>query len=86
MTDSASDPEVLIERRGSAGLITLNRPQALNALTLAMVRSMRRVLDDWITDPGVTRVVVAACCTTSARPAGTTRRCSSGARNMSSTR
>jgi enoyl-CoA hydratase len=58
MTDSASEPEVLIERRGSAGLVTLNRPQALNALTLTMVRVMRRALDDWITDPGVTRIVV----------------------------
>ncbi len=58
MTDSVGESEVLIERRGSAGLITLNRPQALNALTLTMVRGMRAALDGWATDPGVTRVVV----------------------------
>lgn len=58
MTDSVGESEVLIERRGSAGLITLNRPQALNALTLTMVRGMRAALDDWASDPGVTRVVV----------------------------
>jgi enoyl-CoA hydratase len=58
MTDSLGESEVLIERRGSAGLITLNRPQALNALTLTMVRGMRAALDAWANDPGVTRVVV----------------------------
>jgi len=50
--------EVLCEKRGEAGLITLNRPKALNALTLGMVREMRRVLDAWAQDPAVTRVVV----------------------------
>jgi enoyl-CoA hydratase len=53
-----SESEVVCERHGSAGLITLNRPQALNALTLGMVREMRRALDAWELDPRVTRVVV----------------------------
>ncbi|WP_246504716.1 enoyl-CoA hydratase/isomerase family protein [Microvirga antarctica] len=52
------DPEILCEIRGEAGLITLNRPRALNALTLDMVRAMRVALDAWQTDPAVTRVVV----------------------------
>jgi enoyl-CoA hydratase len=56
--DPTDDPEVLLERRGSAGIITLNRPKALNALTLTMVRAMRQALDGWATDPAVTRVVV----------------------------
>ncbi len=38
--------------------LTLNRPQALNALTLTMVREMRRALDAWEKDASVTRVVV----------------------------
>ncbi|NBJ12399.1 enoyl-CoA hydratase/isomerase family protein [Microvirga arsenatis] len=50
--------EVVCERQGEAGLITLNRPKALNALTLGMVREMRRALDAWETDPAVTRIVV----------------------------
>jgi enoyl-CoA hydratase len=53
-----SDAEIICEREGSAGLITLNRPQALNALTLGMVRAMRRALDTWESDPTVTRIVV----------------------------
>ena len=55
MNDGA---EVICEKQGQAGLITLNRPKALNALTLGMVREMRRALDAWAGDPAVTRVVV----------------------------
>jgi len=50
--------EVVCETRGKAGLITLNRPSALNALTLTMTREMRRALDSWAKDPAVARVVV----------------------------
>ncbi|MGZ5854516.1 MAG: enoyl-CoA hydratase/isomerase family protein [Xanthobacteraceae bacterium] len=53
-----AEPEILHERRGAAGVITLNRPRALNAVTLVMVRELRRLLDQWRDDPAVTRVVV----------------------------
>jgi enoyl-CoA hydratase len=56
----APDAEVLCERRGAAGVVTLNRPQALNAITHGMVHEMRRALEAWAADPGVTRVVVTA--------------------------
>ena len=45
--------EVLIERRGSAGLITLNRPKALNALSLQMIRDLTATLIAWLDDPAV---------------------------------
>ncbi|MET0532487.1 MAG: enoyl-CoA hydratase/isomerase family protein [Microvirga sp.] len=51
-------PEVICEKHGEAGLITLNRPRALNALTLTMVREIRRALDAWADDTSVTRIVV----------------------------
>jgi enoyl-CoA hydratase len=53
-----SEPEVLVERRGRAGVLTLNRPKALNALTLGMVRAIDAALDDWEGDPGVAAIVV----------------------------
>ena len=37
-----SEPEILFERRGTAGIVTLNRPKALNAVTLIMVRALRQ--------------------------------------------
>jgi len=50
--------EVICEKQGAAGLITLNRPRALNALTLTMVRGMRQALEAWVKDPAVTRVII----------------------------
>lgn len=50
--------DILCERQGAAGLITLHRPRALNALNLGMVEEMARALEAWEKDPAVTRIVV----------------------------
>ena len=50
--------EVLFERRGKSGIITLNRPEALNALTLNMVRLMKPVLAQWAADAAIENVVI----------------------------
>ena len=52
--------EIEFELRGVAGVVTLNRPQALNAVTHDMVRALRSALDDWADDPAITRVVIQA--------------------------
>lgn len=52
--------DILFERRGSAGLVTLNRPKALNAITHEMVRELAVKLDGWARDPAVTRVIITA--------------------------
>jgi enoyl-CoA hydratase len=57
---SEAAAEILFDRRGAAGLVTLNRPQALNAVTLGMVRAFTRQLNEWRDDPSITRVVVSA--------------------------
>jgi enoyl-CoA hydratase len=54
----ARDAELVIERRGAAGLLILNRPKALNALTLKMVRAMAGALNAWESDPGVCRIII----------------------------
>ncbi len=56
----ASAAEILFERRGAAGVVTLNRPKALNAVTHAMVLALRAQLDAWADDPAITRVVICA--------------------------
>src|SRR5260370_26536062 len=53
-----SEPEVLVERRGCAGFLTLNRPKALNALNLGMVRMIAAALDEWERDDRIARVVI----------------------------
>lgn len=57
---SDDTPPIRIETRGAAGVIHLNRPQALNALTLDMVRAIAAALDNWEGNPSVTCVVVTA--------------------------
>jgi len=56
---------VLTEVAGGLGVITLNRPQALNALTLCMVRELTAVMRGWASDPAVHGVLLRG----SARPA-----------------
>jgi enoyl-CoA hydratase len=60
MASEPTRPEVLFERRGAAGIVVLNRPQALNAVTFAMVGALTRQLQEWERDPAVTRVIVTA--------------------------
>jgi enoyl-CoA hydratase len=50
--------EVSIRLEGALGRITLERPAALNALTLAMVEAIRDALDAWRDEPAVKAVVV----------------------------
>ncbi len=50
--------EVLAEMRGSVGFITLNRPKALNALSLDMIRALTGLLLAWRNDEAVQAVAV----------------------------
>jgi enoyl-CoA hydratase/carnithine racemase len=50
--------EVLTEVRGRVGFITLNRPKALNALSLPMVRELATALAAWRDDPAVLAVAI----------------------------
>src|SRR5262245_15840938 len=56
----SANPDILFERRGVAGVVTLNRPQALNAVTHPMVRALAAQLAAWRDDSAVTRIVVTA--------------------------
>ena len=50
---------VTTEVVGGIGYLTLNRPQALNALSLDMIRAITHALTAWAEAPGVVAVVVA---------------------------
>uniref|UniRef100_A0AAY4EHR7 3-hydroxyisobutyryl-CoA hydrolase n=1 Tax=Denticeps clupeoides TaxID=299321 RepID=A0AAY4EHR7_9TELE len=51
-------PEVLLERVGNAGVITLNRPKVLNALTLNMIRLIYPQLKKWEADTETSVVII----------------------------
>jgi enoyl-CoA hydratase len=53
-----SETEVICEKMGRCGVITLNRPKALNSLTLTIVREMAKALDAWEDDRDILSVVV----------------------------
>ena len=50
--------EVLAEQRGQLGILILNRPKAVNALTAGMVHAMLAQLADWAEDHTVSTVLV----------------------------
>jgi len=54
-----SDEELLVSRQGRLGRIRLNRPAALNSLTLNMVRLFTRALDEFARDGEICAVLVA---------------------------
>ncbi|OJA51861.1 enoyl-CoA hydratase/isomerase family protein [Burkholderia ubonensis] len=62
MTDSipvASDqPDVRAYVANRIGFLELNRPKALNALSVGMIRTLHAALDTWRDDPEVVAVVV----------------------------
>src|SRR6201998_1686944 len=58
MTASASaaagaEPDLIARREGAAGIIRLNRPKAINAVTLEMFRDIDKALDEFESDPAV---------------------------------
>lgn len=56
--DDIPDAEVIFERRGRMGLITLNRPKALNALNREMCIAIHAKLEAWREDEGVGVVAI----------------------------
>ncbi len=58
MTMEMKSGEIVAEVRGQVGCITLNRPKALNALSLAMVRDLMAALLAWQHDDKVLAVAI----------------------------
>ena len=57
-SEDAAPAEVLFERRGRLGVVTLNRPRAVNALTAGMAAAMLEQLTLWADDDTVAAVLV----------------------------
>ncbi|MGH7037630.1 MAG: enoyl-CoA hydratase [Stellaceae bacterium] len=58
MSEQTSYQNILVERRGAVGLVTLNRLQALNALNAALIADLGAVLDEFEADEGIGAIVL----------------------------
>jgi enoyl-CoA hydratase len=54
----ADSADLIAQREGTAGVIRLNRPKALNALTLEMTRGIVAALDSLDADPAVSLILL----------------------------
>jgi enoyl-CoA hydratase len=52
------ESHVIVEKRGALGLLTLNRPQALNALTHGMITALGSALGAWASDGTIKCVAI----------------------------
>jgi enoyl-CoA hydratase/carnithine racemase len=53
-----SESEILFDVKDGLGVITLNRPKALNALTHGMILELEKVIPQWEKDPAVKAVIL----------------------------
>ena len=49
---------LIVEKRDNVGVITLNRPQALNALNAALLKELRHILASFSTDDSIGAIVI----------------------------
>ena len=58
MSFEITEGDLIVRRESAAGVIRLNRPKAINALTLEMTREMDRALDTFVADPAVALILL----------------------------
>jgi len=58
MSEKPGYQNIFVERRGAVGIITLNRPTALNALNAALIAELASALDDLEDDAAIGAVVL----------------------------
>jgi enoyl-CoA hydratase/carnithine racemase len=56
-TQETRSDDLIVDVKNNIAFLTLNRPQALNALTLEMLKTMRALFDEWARDPNIFAVV-----------------------------
>jgi enoyl-CoA hydratase len=55
---AGAEPDLIARREGAAGIIRLNRPKAINAVTLEMFRDIDSALDQFEADPAIGLIVL----------------------------
>ena len=57
-TVTGAEPDLIARREGAAGVIRLNRPKAINAVTLEMFREIDKALDAFEPDPAIALILL----------------------------
>ena len=57
-TVTGVEPDLIARREGAAGVIRLNRPKAINAVTLEMFREIDKALDAFESDPAIALILL----------------------------
>ena len=55
---AGQEPDLIARREGAAGVIRLNRPKTINAVTLEMFRDIDKALDKFESDPAVSLILL----------------------------
>jgi enoyl-CoA hydratase len=58
MSEQSGHQNILTERRGAVGIVTLNRPAALNALNAALISELAAALDEFEDDKAIGAIVL----------------------------
>src|SRR5436309_13764412 len=58
MSTTPEYANILVERRGAVGIVTLNRPQALNALNAGLIAELGQAFDDLEADAAIGAIVL----------------------------
>src|SRR5437588_6994102 len=58
MNEQSGYQNILAERRGNVGIVTLNRPAALNALNAALISELAAALDEFEDDTAIGAIVL----------------------------
>ncbi len=56
---ATASAEVLVERDGHVGVVTLNRPQSLNALSIPVMKAVAEAFESFSSDDGIRAIVIA---------------------------
>jgi len=57
-TSAPESDDVILERNGNKGIIILNRPKALNSLSLSMIKKIYPQLRSWEMDNSMKMVII----------------------------
>src|SRR5258705_5490799 len=55
---AGQEPDLIARREGPVGVIRLNRPKTINAVTLEMFRDIDKALDEFESDPAVALILL----------------------------